>query len=188
MDIIEEARKYAVEEIKRYRAPSLILFEISEKKALELAEKFDVDKTIVHVGSCLSDLKLGQALKEGKIQDHIKMSSDAAKEFLKKFDIDDEAKTKIINCIEAHHGTIPFECKEAEICANADCYRFMHPKGIFEYFANLGKRTDDIYEILDQVEKKMEEKHNTLSLDTCKEGLEPYYRQFKKMFEDARKY
>jgi hypothetical protein len=75
------------------------------------------------------DLKLGQAFKEGRSQDHVQMSVDAVRVFLDRFDdLDTSKKEKIINCVEAHHKDVPFTCIEAEICANADCYRFLHPK------------------------------------------------------------
>lgn len=160
---------------------------MSEKKALELAKALEADENIVHIGVCLMDLKLGQAIKEGKVKEHVKMSVDASKEFLEKFDLSEEEKKKIMNCVEAHHGTIPFICKEAEICANADCYRFIHPKGVFEFMSVLSKRLDDKDERLNQLEAKLEEKHNTLSLGMCKKELEEYYQMFKKLIADARK-
>jgi len=187
MNIIEEARKYALDEIEKYGTPIMIHFELSESKALELAEKFDADKKIVQLGAILMDLKLGQALKEDRIKEHVKMSSDAAKEFLEKSDLTNDEKEKVINCIDAHHGTIPYTCVEAEICANADSYRFLHPKGVLAYFTLLGKRLESIQTCIEQAESKLEEKHNIISLDICKEELEPYYQQFKKLFKEARK-
>ena len=74
------------------------------------------------------DIKLGEAKKEGCLKEHSKISADATKNFLQQFDINDELKNKIVNCVEAHHATIPFTSKESELCANADCYRFIHPK------------------------------------------------------------
>src|SRR3989344_1198819 len=123
MGIIEESRKYALSEIEKYGAPTLIAFEISEKKAIELARKLKADETIVRVGIVLMDVKLGQALKEGRLKEHVAMSSQASKVFLEKYNLDEKTKNKIINCIEAHHKKIKFSCIESEICGNADCYR-----------------------------------------------------------------
>ena len=186
MDIIQEARKYALAEIEKFGLPSLVHFEISEKKAIELAEKLGADKEIVQTGVYLMDLKLGQAASENRIAEHVKMSVDAAKEFLQKFELDEISKTKILNCIEAHHGKVPFECLEAEICANADCYRFIHPKGFFLYLTILGKRNPIFLECLKSAEDKMDEKYAILSLDICKQELEEYYATLKKYIEDAR--
>lgn len=80
------------------------------------------------------DLKIGQCLKEGKLSEHVQRSSQSAQEFLKPFKIDKDMLDKIVSCIESHHGVDQYFCKEAEICANADCYRFLHPRGILAAF------------------------------------------------------
>ena len=187
MDIIQESRKFAISEIEKFGLPNVVHFDISEKKAIELAEKLNADKTIVQVGIYLMDLKLGQAFKDDKVSQHVQMSVEATKEFLDKFDIDEISKQKILNCVESHHGNIPFECIEAEICANADCYRFIHPKGFFVFLTILGKRSPNFSECLTNAEKKMDEKYEILSLDICKQELEEYYRTLKKFIDDARR-
>ena len=47
MNIIQDARTYALAEISKYGIPYELHFEISEKKALELAETLKADKMIV---------------------------------------------------------------------------------------------------------------------------------------------
>jgi hypothetical protein len=185
MDLIQASRELAVSEIEKFGLPSQMNFEISEKKAIELAEKLNADKTIVQVGVYLMDLKLGQAFKENKPSQHVQMSVEAAREFLNKLEIDEISKQKILNCVEAHHNNVPFICIEAEICANADCYRFIHPKGFFGYLISLGKN-NDFSECLIKAENKMDEKHNILSLDICKKELEECYHTLKKYIRDAR--
>ena len=132
------------------------------------------------------DLKLKQALAENRLQDHTQMSSEAAEEFLGNFELDEETKIKILSCVKEHHGVEKFSCIESEICCNADCYKFLHPKGIFQYIHILLDRKADFIKALDGTESKMEEKHNILSLDICKEELEPYYKMFKELFKKAR--
>lgn len=114
------------------------------------------------------------------------MSVEATQGFLEKFELDKETKEKIINCVEAHHAQVPFICKEAEIVANADCYRFIHPKGVFDFFTGLGKRDLNFDEVLNYVEEKLDEKYKILSLEICKQELEGYYHQFKKLLKSAR--
>jgi len=186
MGIAEEARAYAVSEMEKHGLPNIIHFEISESKALELAEKLGADKTIVHAGVCLMDLKLGQAFIEKRLSEHVKMSADATREFLGGLGVDDDSKEKIINCVEAHHGNVPYKCVEAEICANADCYRFIHPKGFFVYLTVLGRRFKDFTDCLNTAEKKMDEKHGVLSLDACKAELGKYYQALKGFIKDSR--
>lgn len=186
MDIIQESRKLAISEIEKFGLPNLVHFEISERKAIELAEKLNADKTIVQIGVHLMDLKIGQSFKENKVSQHVQMSVEATREFLSKFDINEISKQKILNCVEAHHGNIPFKCAEAEICANADCYRFIHPKGFFVFLTILGKRSPSFSECLINAESKMDEKYNILSLDVCKAELEEYYHTLKKYISDAK--
>lgn len=186
MNIIQEAKKFALKEIEKFGLPTPIHFEISEKKALELTEKLNANKTITLIGVYLMDVKLGEASTQNKNPEHVKMSVEAAKEFLEKFNLDEETKKKIINCLEAHHGQVPFICKEAEICANADCYRFIHPKGFFAFLTVLGKRNLNFNEILNFAELKLDEKYKILSLEICKEELEKYYHQFKEFIKIAR--
>ena len=184
--LIDKAKLLALKEIDENGSPALEHFEISNKKGQELAEKFDVDKDIVMLGTILMDLKLGECIKEGKVKEHVERSTEAAAIFLDKMNVDEELSKKIINCVEAHHGTKEYICKEAEICANADCYRFIHPNGVFAYFVVLGKRFDNVTAALEQIEAKMEEKWNVLSLDFCKKELKPYYDEFKALIETAR--
>ncbi len=186
MDIVQESRKYALAEIEKYGSPLLLHFEMSEKKAIELAKKLHADENIVRVGIALMDLKLGQALAENRLSEHVAMSVEAAQEFLQQFTISDQEKEKMINCVEAHHKDVPFMCLEAEICANADCYRFIHPKGFFAFMHLLGKRHNDFNDCLKLAEEKLEEKHDILSLDICRKELESHYVALKKMIAVAK--
>ncbi len=191
MKIIQDARALAISEISTYGLPHELHFEISEKKALELAEKLKADKMIVHLGVCFMDLKLGQAKleqtsKEDRVNQHIEMGVAAAKEFLKKYKLDKKTEEKIINCIEAHHGTTPFRCIEAEICANADCYRFLTPRGFFLYLTMLGKRGLSFEECMKQTEMKMEEKWGVLTLGMCKGELGEDYKTLKRFLKETK--
>ncbi len=96
MDIIQEARKLAIAEIKKFGLPNIFHFEISEKKAVGLAERLKADKAIVQVGVCLMDLKLGEAFKKNMLSQHVEMSLKSAKQFLAKFNIDELSKQKFL--------------------------------------------------------------------------------------------
>lgn len=187
MDVVQESRKYALSEIEKFGLPDLALFEISEKKAIELAERLKADKKIVQMGVYLMDLKLGQAFKDNKVSQHIKMSIAAAEDFLKNLAVEESVLEKVINCIEAHHGKAPFKSLEAEICANADCYRFIHPKGFFLYLILLGKSGLTFNDCLKAVEEKLDEKYKILSLEICKEELGDIYWDLKRYIAEARR-
>ncbi len=185
--IIEKARAYALAEIEQYGLPNRILFDISEKQGLLLGEKLWADLSIVMLWIYLMDIKLGQAFAEKRLSEHIQMGADAAIVFLQKEWVDQEMIDKVVHCILAHHGTIPYESLEAEICANADCYRFISPVGFFANLHSLGQRNMSFQEALDQAEKKMEEKHSILSLETCKNECENHYQKLTEYIALSRK-
>ena len=186
--IIEKAREWALEEINKYNdgPPSLFNLNTSLEKGEWLAEKLDANKDIVLIGCYLMDIKLAECKDQGKAAEHIAESGKATEEFLKEFEIDQEIKNKILSCVLEHHGISKFSCIESEICANADCYRFINPVNVFEFVASLAKEGLNLSDNLNFVVKKLEEKHNILSLDICKEELEPCYKMFKELLSKAR--
>ena len=107
--------------------------DISLEAGEKLATIYKADIELVKIGIYLMDIKLSEAMKNNVAREHTRMSADFAKEYLKNYDLTNEEYNIIINSIEAHHGKIPFNTIEAEICANADCYRFIHPDGVFTY-------------------------------------------------------
>lgn len=185
-EIIEKAKKWALEEIKLYGTPKIEHFELSNQKGQELAKKLNADADLVMLGTILMDVKLGECFKEGKLEEHTPRSAKATVGFLKQFDLDEEIKKKIINCVEAHHHTKDYICLEAEICANADCYRFLHPRGIFGALVLWGERDQNLNNVLKQVEKKFEEKQKILSLDICKKELAQDIEKIKELLRKAK--
>ena len=185
-EVIEAADKLLVSEIKKYKTgPPRFLFDAANQKGKELAEKYKVDVDIVQVGTRLMDLKLGEAMANKKPKEHIEMSVEAAKEFLSQYDLDKEVVDKIVNCVEGHHGTTKWICKEAEICANADCYKFLQVRTWMAFFNYLGKRDTTFDEDLRYAEEKADEKWNVLSLEIPKKELEPQYKMIKEMVKKA---
>ena len=178
-EIIKKAEEYALSEIEKYGSPSKINLETSNKKGEELAKLLNADLEIVQVGTRLMDIKLGEAKAKGKIKEHVRMSSEASKQFLSPFDLQKEEVDKIINCVEGHHGTAKWLCKEAEICANADCYRFL-------LIRNWLLSLVDLEGNLKLLEEKAEEKWKVLSLDICKKELESDYKLIKEIIRRAK--
>lgn len=131
------------------------------------------------------DIKLKEAISLNKHKEHIKMAVEFAEEFLKMYDVSDDEKEAIINCIEAHHKTVPFKCLEAEICVNADCYMFIHPIGVFTYRELLIKRGKSLKEQILQVQSKLQEKYKFISLDKAEVDLEENYQMLLKIFKNV---
>lgn len=159
------------------------LLELSLKKGEKLSDFYNADKELVSIGICFMDIKLKEALQSGKQKEHMSMAVEFAKNFLNDYNLTKKEIKIIINCIEAHHGTVNFDYIEAEICANADCYIFIHPKGVFSYTGLLVKRGKSLEEQIQQLKSKLEEKYKILSLDQAKMELEEYYRMFLKLFD-----
>lgn len=180
--LVSDSINYARAEIEKYGLPSMFHLNLSLEKAREIAEKMGADAQLAVVGTALMDIKLGEAFKTGKQPQHVQMGVDASREFFRSYDLQDFEKDKIINCIEAHHGAVPFSCTESEVATNADCYRFMHPAGVLFYITTLTKRGLTMKEIITQAESKLDEKRKLLSLNVCQAELLPFYQAFKSMF------
>ncbi|MBU0472439.1 MAG: HD domain-containing protein [Nanoarchaeota archaeon] len=180
-EVIKRAEELIIGERKDVFRP---LFEIANQKGQEIAAKLNADKTIVLLGTMFMDVARSKAEAEGRVQDHSVMSVEVVKKFLSNFDLNQDFKEKVYNCVGAHHEDIPFTCLEAEICANADCYKFLHPKGLFGFIGtSVVHRGFDVS--LKIALSKIEEKHAVLSLDICKQELEPYYNHIKLLLTDA---
>jgi hypothetical protein len=184
--IIREARTLALLEIEKYGAPLQVNWEFSNQVGQNLAKKIKANRDIVMLGCILMDIKLGEAAKDGQRELHTQLGAEAGNKFLNNFELDRRTRNAIINCIEAHHATVPFTCKEAEICANADCYRFIHPLGFFAYLNSQGSDRRTFLECIDKSEAKLDEKYKILSIDICKRELDPYYHQLKGLIKIIR--
>ena len=180
MDIVEEARKLAIEMSEKYgKMPPFDHTELIVKKGQELAKKLNADVKIVTISCYLIDTCLGKAYQEDKIKNHMKMSSEIAKEFFKKFNLSKDDKEKIINCIEAHHGGVEHSCIESEIVKNADNFRFLDPTGLFISLYHAQETGRKLSEWLKKATEKVEEKHKLVTLDICKEDAEENYKIIK---------
>ncbi len=186
-EIINQAKELAIYEVNEYKVPKMEHFILANEKGQQLAGALGANKDIVLLGTILMDLKIGQCMKEGRLAEHVKDSSLVAQEFLKQFNLDDEVLKKIVSCIKQHHGAKNYYCLEAEICANADCYRFLSPEGFFHGLMILGNRFSNFNEALTNLEKKVEEKYNIISLDICRHELQDNYYIFKKLIKDAKR-
>jgi len=186
-NIIKQAHLLAVTEIGQYNIPKMEHFVLANEKGQELAEILGANKDIVLLGTILMDLKIGQCMKEKRLAEHVADSTIESKKFLKQFNLDENILKKIITCIEQHHGSNEYYCLEAEICANADCYRFLSPEGFFHGLMIFGSRHKNLTEALINLENKVDEKYRILSLDICKKELEDNYHNFKKLINSSKR-
>lgn len=182
-EIIKKTEEFVYSQTKEFFTPSIFHLTLSNGKGQELAEKLGADKNVVSLGTLLMDCMLGTALKEGRLEAHVEMSEQKTKEFLSQFSqIDDSEMKNILHCVKEHHGVENFYSLESEICCNADCYRFISIKGVLGGIKNF--RDMDIEDMVTLFSKKADEKWNALSLDVCKNELEPQYTTLKKLFKN----
>lgn len=184
--LFETLNKLAKEEIEKYGKPSLVHYDISIKNGIKLAKQLNADVELVKCGIALMDIKLGEAATEGKQPQHTQISKEYAEKVLTELKVDEQTKAVLLNCVAAHHGKVPFETLEAQIVANADCYRFICPQGVFEAFAIYTRSGLDHNKALEMTEMKLDEKFEILSLKSAKEELDPYYYIFKDLLNKAK--
>lgn len=172
--LIDLVKEFVYKEIETYGAPSKFQVDFTNEKGQLLSEKLNADKNLVLLGTLLMDCKLGQAYKEGRLQDHIEMSKQKADEILSSDkDVTKDEKLNILNCISQHHGSDKFSSLESEICCNADCYKFASIKGVIGGIKNL--RDMPLDDLVKLFINKADEKWNALSLEICKNELKSEY-------------
>ena len=185
-DLVKMSEEFNMAEMEKYNPDMVTLYEIALNAGLKLAKEYGADENIVRIGIAMMDSKLYEASRLGKQKEHVEMSLDAIKNMLKESKIDAAVKENIIKCVEEHHGVDKFYSIESEVVANADCYKFCHPKGVLYYASMLGRRFHDFNKELVQLEYKLNEKHNALSLPLAKEELESYYDFFQRAINEAK--
>lgn len=186
-ELIKYADKFNREELVKYNYDLEPMYDISISVGKRLSNIYKVNEDVILIALALIDAKLPEAVRLGNPQDHTKMGIEAAEEILGEVtDMPDATKMNILKCIEEHHGREQYYSQESEIVANADCYKFLSPKGIITYISILGRRLNDFEKEIDQLEMKMDEKFEHLSLDIAKEELTDCYLNFKEYLKKCR--
>lgn len=169
-----EARKLAYGEEKRTGQPIKANIELATEIGKRIAKELGANVDVVEAGTLLMDCALGQALIEKRLPDHIKMSAEKADEILEKASLSVKEKENIRHCILEHHGVNKFYSLESEIVCNADCYRFVSVQGFSHSMRYM--RDMPFADLVKLLNEKVAEKWNALSLDICKEELEPQHK------------
>lgn len=176
-DFLKEAREFAHIESERTGMPAKPHIDLATEMGKKIAKDLGASVEVVEASTLLMDCQLGQAVKEGRLKDHVEMSAIEARKILDKYDISEKDKNNIINSILEHHGVSEFYSLESEITCNADCYRFISVKGFMFAVRYLRDMPfDDLVKILNE---KVEEKWNVVSLEIVKKDLEPQYNSIK---------
>lgn len=185
-ELVERVRSFAYGEEEKYHTPSKFQVDFAYENGQRLAEALHADKDIVAVGMLLMDALLGKAMAEGRAKEHVQMAEEKTKELLAEFsEVSEEEGENILHCVSEHHGVEKFFSLESEICCNADCYKFLSVEGVEGGMKN--QREMPKGEMIDLYLAKAEEKRGALSLDVCKEELEPQYAKIKETLLEMKK-
>ncbi len=187
-NLFELVNKIALGEISKYGGgPNIHHYNLSLVKGEEIAKHYNLDVDMVKTGIALMDIKLGECINNGIQNQHVQKSYEYAKQILSENSVDPKTSEILLDCVMSHHN-VGMSCnsKYAEAVANADCYRFVDPQGVFTFIQISTKRGLSQNESIDAVLAKLEEKHNILSLDYCKKELEPLYQQIKTLLLNAK--
>lgn len=177
-EIFNKTKDFVYSQAEKHSAPSIFHIDLTNQKGQALAEVLGADKDVILMGTLLMDCMLGVAMKEGRVKDHIEMGESEAREFLSRFpELIGSERENILQCVKQHHGAEKFYSLEAEICCNADCYRFASVRGVIGGMRH--SRPMPLEELVNLYSLKADEKWNVLSLEMCKKELEPQYRAIK---------
>lgn len=180
--LINNITNFSTSQCEQYGVPSVFQLNLSNEKGQLLAGELKANQKIVLLGTLLMDCMLGPAFKAEKMQEHVSMSVSKADEILlKDTDITEEEKVNILKCIEQHHGAKTFFSLEAEICSNADCYRFASVTG---FLGSLAYGPNLPFEVrIKLLNDKADEKWNLITLDVVKKELTPQYESIKNLLK-----
>lgn len=172
-DFLALARKFGYEEVEKTGMPLKLHVDLACQIGKRLAESLGANIEIVEIGTLLMDCMIGQAIKQGKLSEHIQMSTEKADELLAQSNLSSKDKENIRHCVLEHHGADKFYSLESEICCNADCYRFTSVKG-FSYAVRY-MRDMPFADMVNLLENKVAEKWGLVSLDICRKELLPQH-------------
>lgn len=174
--LLAVSEKILKKEIEKTGLPPIEFQEICFLYGERLAKTYKVDEDFIFACLNFMDVKVGEAFFKNRVKDHIQMSLEATLLALKPLNLDKKIIQKISDCILNHHGLKKYPSIEAEVCANADCFKFLHPRGFITFIASLGKRGRTLKEILKSAQEKIDEKIGIISLPEVKKEAEGNYR------------
>lgn len=158
-------------------SPGVVLNTISDLKLQELSARYKHDSEALWIGAYIADLFITEAIKTGKIAQHIPMALDYAKKVIAENHIPSDKAEIILELIATHHGGDQKHI-ESKLFKNADCFKFLDPKGVFHIFGAKYEIHDEahFHEAIQYAMFKLEEKYALVDIDeqTKKEATELY--------------
>jgi len=183
--LLRLSEKLLQEEIEKTGFPFLENHRVALIYGRRLAKRYKVDADFICACLNFMDLKVGEAFLNHRLEDHIQMSLDATLAAIKPLQLGCLIIQKIKDCILCHHGVDSYPSVEAEICANADCFKFLHPRGGLTMIAGLMAKGLSFEEAVSLLEEKIEEKLKIVSLPELKKEASSYARLWQKILPAA---
>ena len=147
-------------------SPGEVLNNLMEDKLKKIVSKYTHDEDALWIGSYLADLFITEAKDDGNIKLHVPMALKYAHELIVKYDISKKRSDIIIEIINTHHGGKQ-KCIEAKLFKNADCFKFLEPKGVFYLISvvSKGKTEESLKEAIEYARLKVGEKFRLVDLN-----------------------
>ncbi|HEY4508971.1 MAG TPA: hypothetical protein VJC13_01660 [Candidatus Paceibacterota bacterium] len=177
-----EARRLMYSEVEKTGIPAKAQVDLAVEKGIELAKRLNVNVDIIEASTLLMDCMVGQAVKAKRLNDHVSMSLEKAKELLNQSSLSIKEKDNIYHCILEHHGVEKFYSLESEICCNADCYKFASMRGFV--IALRYTRDMPLKDLVALLTQKVEEKWSIVSLQSVKDDLKDQYQMVTKILHN----
>lgn len=168
-EFLIEARNLAYSESEKTGTPVKLHIDLATEAGKRLAGELGANVEIVEAGTLLMDCALGEALKENKQKEHVRMSLEKANNLMDKYSLAEIDKENIRNCILQHHGAKEFYSLESEICCNADCYRFVSIQGFIFAVRYLREMPFDY--LVNKLNEKVVEKWKNITLTRVRDEL-----------------
>ena len=183
--LLKISEKLLNQEIKKTGLPPIENHKVCLLYGERLSKAYKVNKDFISACLNFMDVKIGEAYLKKKLPKHMEMSLEATLKAIKSLKLNPKMINKISDCVLSHHGVKKYPSIEAEICANADCFKFLHPRGVFAFLVSLGKRGIALNEALNYAEQKMNEKIAIISLPEVKKEAKDYYQALMKLVRRA---
>ena len=176
-ELLVKIDEKAREQTELFGNPSKLNYDTANKNAVLLARSIGADETLSEIGTRLMDIKLGECIKQGKQPEHINRSYEYTKSLLEEFGVNKRTKQILLDCVKFHHGAPggKYPTKEAEVVANADCYRFIGYAGLYGNIMTTRSWGLSQNDSIDYLLSKLNEKRAVLSIKKAKADLEPIY-------------
>jgi len=152
-------------------SPGVILNTLGEDKLKELAIRYpDHNSNALWIGAYLADMFITEAIATGDITQHVPMALAYAKKVIEQEKIGAQDAEIILELIATHHGGEQ-KYLESKLFKNADCFKFLLPRGVFHIFGAMYGRSAEMgankkfSEAMQYTMFKVEEKFALVDLD-----------------------